>query len=924
MFKKNTAVTGFAVGLISATDNSDITTGTPVGYYTLDGGSQTAIGDTAPVHEGNGLWTFDLLAAEMNGDIVALTFTHTSAITVHITIKTSVLTTDDTLASDVISISGDSTAADNLELMYDGTGYIAETAPASRSQVDGIGAASGGAFALEVAEDNESSAIKGVSSVGTETGTFANTEAEDGTYHVIAHATNDIDWIYGFDIGGARTGISVNFKGYLNSGNDDMFLQAFDFVGSDWETIANLPGQNGSANITLDPALLLKHTGTGADIGKVYLRFEADGVMTSPSLNVDLLHVAAANIGRSIGYANGQIWLDTNNGVAGTEPFVNGVADNPSLTLAEVLTLSASVGLTDIHLINGSSITLTANSDNFSLFGDNWNLALGGQSTAGGYFQGAHVSGVGVSALEVHYEGCDIATMSVQLGHFDFCSFEGTVTHTLAGDYNYHNCYSKVAGAGSPIFTKTAGQVVTVQFRNWSGGITLSGLQASDVITVSGQLGTVTLNGADATVEIRGSYKNIVNNLTGSPTVNLDGAFLAGDIASTLADTGTDGVLLAATATSAQLVDDVWDEVLTGATHNVTDSAGKRIRDLQEFGSYEGGAIFIDTVNGAAGTTDYESGTMLNPVDTIADANTLAASLGLSRFDVAPSSNITFAANQISQVFSGIGWVLALGGQDISDSEIIGAQSVTGIATTPTGEVHFVDCELISGTLGQSHFKFCGFSGTLILSAVANYTMSDCYSQIPGNPTPVIDFGAAVGSTGLSMRRYSGGVEIQNYGATGTDTMSLEGNGQLIINANCVGGTIYVRGNFKVTNNSSGAVTIVYDDNTTNIAAIAADTNDLQARTPTAAQLAYMTAHAATAKPVTFSGGTTITAILANVDGSAASSTNDVYNSRLLVFNAGTLDEQVCQITDYDGSTKTATISAVTTAVTSSHAAILV
>ncbi len=88
MFKKNTAVTGFSVGLVASADGSDITTGTPIGYYTLDGSTQTAIGDVTPVHEGNGLWTFDLLAAEMNGDIVSLTFTHASAITVHFTIKT--------------------------------------------------------------------------------------------------------------------------------------------------------------------------------------------------------------------------------------------------------------------------------------------------------------------------------------------------------------------------------------------------------------------------------------------------------------------------------------------------------------------------------------------------------------------------------------------------------------------------------------------------------------------------------------------------------------------------------------------------------------------------------------------------------------------------------------------------------------------
>lgn len=44
--------------------------------------------------------------------------------------------------------------------------------------------------------------------------------------------------------------------------------------------------------------------------------------------------------------------------------------------------------------------------------------------------------------------------------------------------------------------------------------------------------------------------------------------------------TGASGAVLDPTATSAQLVDDVWDEVLTGATHNVNNSSGKRLRAL--------------------------------------------------------------------------------------------------------------------------------------------------------------------------------------------------------------------------------------------------------------------------------------------------------------------------------------------------------
>ena len=50
----------------------------------------------------------------------------------------------------------------------------------------------------------------------------------------------------------------------------------------------------------------------------------------------------------------------------------------------------------------------------------------------------------------------------------------------------------------------------------------------------------------------------------------------------------------------------VWDRVLTGGTHNIASSAGRRLRGIQEFQGYEGGAVWIDTVSGTAGTTAYE------------------------------------------------------------------------------------------------------------------------------------------------------------------------------------------------------------------------------------------------------------------------------------------------------------------------------
>ena len=100
---------------------------------------------------------------------------------------------------------------------------------------------------------------------------------------------------------------------------------------------------------------------------------------------------------------------------------------------------------------------------------------------------------------------------------------------------------------------------------------------------------------------------------------------------------------------------------------------------------------------------------------------------------------------------------------------------------------------------------------------------------------------------------------------------------------------------------------------------------EMEARTPTAAQLAYIVENAATGKPVTFSGtGTTTSGTMALVDGTTPNATNDQYKGRLLVFNAGTLDEAVTDITAYNGTTKACTVTAVPFAITSAHTARLI
>ena len=81
-----------------------------------------------------------------------------------------------------------------------------------------------------------------------------------------------------------------------------------------------------------------------------------------------------------------------------------------------------------------------------------------------------------------------------------------------------------------------------------------------------------------------------------------------GNVDAILLDTGTDGVLLSASATSAQLIDDNWDEILTGATHNIATSAGRRVREIAgiaiQTGTAQAATVSTITIDAAANGGD--------------------------------------------------------------------------------------------------------------------------------------------------------------------------------------------------------------------------------------------------------------------------------------------------------------------------------
>lgn len=407
-----------------------------------------------------------------------------------------------------------------------------QTAGDIYAAISGIGTAGGGAaINQDAATSNVSGGITGVTSgttlVGSQTsGTYASTSNVNSVCHQITGTSTALDVVYQFLTYGGTTPIEVVWTGYVNSGNDIITIYAWNHVGGAWESLGTIQGIAGSANSVVNRTLYARHSGTSAaELGKVYIRFACTG-MTNPVLNTDQVKVVYAITSRTIGYADGAIWVKAT-GTNATESYVNGTADNPC-PWAAAQTIATALGLNRFRILNGETVTLTGATDSKSLIGQNWNLALNGQSVSGCYIQGASVTGTGSGASQPMFKECWINnSVSLPPSNFDRCGIaaaSGTpFVGNAAGQYAFVDCFSLVPGSGTPYFTFAGtGGSTGVNIRRWSGGsnITLDSncTLTMEVVTGGGQ--TVTTGGAS--VEIRGICRSVTVAMSAAETVQVD------------------------------------------------------------------------------------------------------------------------------------------------------------------------------------------------------------------------------------------------------------------------------------------------------------------------------------------------------------------------------------------------------------------
>ena len=282
----------------------------------------------------------------------------------------------------------------------------------------------------------------------------------------------------------------------------------------------------------------------------------------------------------------------------------------------------------------------------------------------------------------------------------------------------------------------------------------------------------------------------------------------AGDV--TVLESPVDGLTVAieSIVSASDIADAVWDEPRT--EHSISETFGESLI-LENYRGRYGVGIWVDDEVSNTNTVIGVDGTEINPVSTLAVARTIATSLGIRRLYITNDSVFVLDAASQNWEFIGIGETtsnqLDLNSKVIDYSSFYNLE-ITGTQGGGTKRCTYVDCMLNNITSIHAYALRCGINGNLNLTNVDDQIFESCFSAVAGNNTPSITWGNPATST-ASFRHYSGGIEIKNM--TANHVMSYESDGQLIINVNCVGGSISARGNMTITDNSGGAVTISED-----------------------------------------------------------------------------------------------------------------
>jgi hypothetical protein len=235
-------------------------------------------------------------------------------------------------------------------------------------------------------------------------------------------------------------------------------------------------------------------------------------------------------------------------------------------------------------------------------------------------------------------------------------------------------------------------------------------------------------------------------------------------------------------------------------------SASKFADDAQ-FANY-GGAVWVDTANGTAGTVVGVNGIPTLPVKGFPNAKTIADAIGVHTLCVLGGGDQAIRGTMNGYTFMGIGDPtrnkIDLNSQDVGGSMFIDLD-ITGIQGGDRAA--FIRCALEDASLDAIALD-CSLRGDITLLGDRDNVFIGCVSSEPGDKTPSLIFSG--GSESVQFRGYSGGLHL--YGMGSNDSLSFDCiGGQLQIGAGVnVNAKITARGMITLADSTAGLNNLTY------------------------------------------------------------------------------------------------------------------
>ena len=214
----------------------------------------------------------------------------------------------------------------------------------------------------------------------------------------------------------------------------------------------------------------------------------------------------------------GAIWVNANNGTAGTVVGINGTSSNPVDTLADAITLMGSTGLRKIVLITGQFTLVGTLDEAFVELRDESELLLNGQNVNGTEFHGGIVKGIGIGTVSMR--SCLLEDISGMRIDAQLCGLNGTIG-LAAGVSTMDLCHSQTPGTSTPtVDFAVAGSQLNL--RAYSGGINVVNMAATNITSLEYIAGQLIIAGSctAGTLVYRGNVYPVVDSSAGTTIVN--------------------------------------------------------------------------------------------------------------------------------------------------------------------------------------------------------------------------------------------------------------------------------------------------------------------------------------------------------------------------------------------------------------------